>query len=81
MGKEKQVAETPQMDINEVYLLLKIVEAVIPHGTMFSYIRKAALDRLNEIDEELGPPKPEPIPEPEPVEVPTEEEKEPEYAA
>lgn len=57
------------MESNEVYLLLGIVEKLTGHGTSFQYIRGAAIARLEEIDAELNPNKPEPAEEGEPEEV------------
>jgi len=43
------------MDTNEVYMLFKVIEGALAHGTAFPNIRDAAAARLKEIEEELKP--------------------------
>ncbi len=66
------------MDTNEVYMLFKVFESALAHGTMFTKIRDEALAQLKKIEAET---KAQPLPVAEPVAVPVAEgEKEPEDA-
>jgi len=43
------------MDMNEIYMLFKVIEGALAHGTAFPNIRDVAAARLKEIEEGLKP--------------------------
>jgi len=43
------------MDMNEIYMLFKVIEGALAHGTAFPNIRDVAAARLKEIEAGLKP--------------------------